>query len=128
MPKKKELVFPKTWEDFCKQTGRDPVKLPDVSAYDERDKKHAVADFKLTHMIRYVNADKVDHTNSSQTKYEIWWWITKDSSGSGLGLSYSRYANWDTITGCGPRFCFLNYDHMKQAAEDWIDLFKDLIL
>jgi len=125
----KKIKFPTKWEEFCKLTKRDPNALPDVSAYDDRDKKHALADFKLTHMIRYVNADKVDHTNSSQVKYEIWWWIVKDDTKpSGLGLSFNFCDYWGTATYCGPRFCFLSTADLKLAVEHWIDLFTDLIL
>jgi len=119
-------AFPDTWEDFCKQTGRDPNVLPDVSAYDDRDKKHVIAAFKLIPMIRHVNGEEVDHTNSSQDKYEIWWRVVKDKSRpSGLGLSYRFYVFWTTSTICGPRFCFLDYDTMRKAADKWIDLFCD---
>lgn len=122
-------TVPETWEEFCEKTGRDPNLLPDVSAYDEKDKKHPIAAFKLMHMIRYVNGEEVDHTNSDQVKYEIWWWIKKDKSRpSGLGLSSADCAHWATVTGCGPRFCFLDYSTMKEAAEKWIDLFCDMIL
>ncbi len=123
------VAFPETWEDFCAQTGRDPNLLPDVSAYDDRDKNHAVAEFKLTHMIRHVNVEEVDHTNSNQTKYEIWWLIKKDKSRpAGLGLSSDYCDGWSTLTLCGPRLCFLDYDTMRKAADKWIDLFCDLIL
>lgn len=118
--------IPETWEVFCEQTGRDPNLLPDVSAYDERDKKHATAAFKLVHMIRHVNGEEVDHTNSDQTKYEIWWRVIKDKNRpSGLGLSFGGYDDWAAATLCGPRFCFLDFDTMKEAAEKWINLFCD---
>ena len=121
--------IPETWEQFCEQTGRDPLLLPDTSVYDEADKKNAIAAFKLRHMIRHVNGEEVDHTNSNQYKYEIWWRIIKDKNRpSGLGLSFFDFVIWRTFTRCGPRFCFLDYDTMKEAAEKWIDLFCDMIL
>lgn len=127
--KTSEQAFPETWVQFCQQTGRDPNLIPDVSAYDDRDKKHAIAEFKLTHMIRHVNDDKVDHTNSDQWKYEIWWEIEKnDSKPSGLGLSYYHYDDWRTNTICGPRLCFLRVEDLKKASTLWLDLFEDLIL
>lgn len=125
----KENPIPETWEAFCEKTGRDPLLLPDTTAYDERDKKHAIAAFKLTHMIRHVNVDEVDHTNSDQDKYEIWWKIIKDKNRpTGLGLSCDGYDRWRTFTYCGPRLCFLDYDVMREAADKWIDLFCDYIL
>jgi hypothetical protein len=120
--------FPETWEQFCEQTGRDPLLLPDTSVYDEKDQKHALADFKLTHMIRHVNGEEVDHTNRNQDKYEIWWKIIDDKSRpSGLGLSCNDcfFDNWTTYTRCGPRLCFLDYNTMIKASKLWLDLFID---
>ncbi len=122
----KPQPFPETWEQYCEQAGRDPNLIPDVSVYDEKHKRHALADHKLTLMIAHVNGEEVDHTNSDQTKYEIWWRIIKDKSRpSGLGLSYAYYDGWVTATDCGPRLCFLDYNTMKKAADKWLDLFCD---
>lgn len=125
----KKTALPETWEEFCQQTGRDPLVLPDTTVYDERDKKHAVADFKLMHMIRHVNGEEVDHTNSGQIKYEIWWQvIKKEVSPSGLGLSFFGYDGWGTGTLCGPRLCFLDVPTLKWAAKAWLSLFEDYYL
>ena len=97
--------------------------------YDDRDKKHAIAEFKLIPMIRHLNGEEVDHTNSDQVKYEIWWKIVKDDSKpAGRGLSCHGYDTWVASTYCGPRLCFLNYEDMKWAAKEWLELFEDYIL
>lgn len=127
--KTSKQAFPKTWEEYCKQTGRDPKIIPDVSVYEDRDKKHAIADFKLTLMIRHINVDEVNYKYSGQTKREIWWDVVQDNSRpSGLGLSFYDCAYWHTTTYCGPRFAYLSVEAVEHAVKHWIDLLNDLIL
>src|ERR1035437_6938838 len=62
-----------TWEEICKHIGRDPNKLPDVSMYDEKHRKHAIADFKLTICAEVRNGGWVpDYSNNNQQKWYNW--------------------------------------------------------
>ena len=54
----------------------------------------------------------VDHSNSDQDKYEPRF-IYK----SGLGLSFTYYADWATATRCGPRLCYPSYDIMLHGIK-----------
>ncbi len=64
--------------------------------------------------IRVMNEGKVpDHSDSNQVKYEPRFY----DNGSGLGLSYGGYDDWDTTTYVGPRLCYLNKDNMMHGLK-----------
>ena len=54
----------------------------------------------------------VDHSNSSQDKYEPRFYHK-----SGLGLRCHGYDRWRTDTRCGPRLCYLSYDKMMHGLK-----------
>lgn len=124
------LKTPETWEEFCQQTGRDPLALPDTSMYEDKDKAQAIANFKLNLLLPYCCKERPDYTDRSKTKYEIWWEVIKDESRpSGLGLRYDGYGcdYWATDTNVGPRFGFANLKDLKHMATHFIELYIDLL-
>lgn len=125
----KKTKLPETWEEFCKQTGRDPKILPDVSVYDDRDKKNAIANFKLPLIIRHCNGRQLNYNDSDEIKYEIWWEVIADKDQpSGLGLSYHDCDGWYTLTTCGPRFAYASVEILKHMVKYFKELFEDLYL
>ena len=54
----------------------------------------------------------VDHSNSGQVKYEPRF-IYK----AGLGLRFVGYDYWNTVTYCGPRLCYLDYNVMLHGVK-----------
>lgn len=124
MPTEKK-VLPKTWEEFCKITNRDPKELPADAI-----SKRSIADFKLSTIILWCNKGILpDYTNYDQTKYEPWWELTKDESKpSGFGLSYGDCDCWGTHTSVGPRFAFLDSDDLRHVTKYFIADYEDLLL
>jgi hypothetical protein len=99
--KEKVLPLPTSWEEFCEQTGRNPLLLPDTSVYEENKKAQAIANFKLNLLIPYCNKKQL---TVGDRHYEIWWDMEQDATRpSGVGLRYHGYDLWYTITYCGPR-------------------------
>lgn len=86
------ITLPKTWSEFCKITKRDPKKLPDVSMYDKKHQKHAIADFKLTLIIEYCNEGWIpDYTNYNEYKYFPYFEVKADKKHlSGFSVSHLR--------------------------------------
>jgi len=122
-----KIKLPETWEEFCEATGRDPLRLPDTSVYEEKDKRQAISNFKMNLVIPYCNGKKLNYADRNEIKYEIWWDVVVDESQpSGLGLRYYYYGFWGTFTFCGPRFAFVSIAVAKHIAkyflQDMIDL------
>lgn len=77
------------------------------------DSKHETACRIIEAVIEILNdGEKVDYSNSDQTKYEPRFYHTP-----GLGLSYDVYVYWATSTICGPRLCYLKYDVMLHGIK-----------
>lgn len=128
--KAKKRVLPKTWEEYCKLAGSKAIELPDVSLLAETIGKRVIADFKLSAVILYCNGGVLaDFTNYSQWKYVPWWRVVIDANKpSGFGLSYLGYVRWYTFTYVGPRFAFLDSDHVGHVAKYFIEEYNNLIL
>lgn len=117
------LLFP-TWEAFCEATGRDPKDFGcEVTP-------RGISGYKLAAMILHCNGGKLpDYSDSSTWKYEPWWKIVKDKKKpSGLGLSYDDYGHWHTDTSVGPRFAFLETDHLEHMVEHFLEDYENWML
>lgn len=120
----KNQALPTSWEEFCKQTGRDPLALPDTSVYEEANKAQAIANFKLNLLIPHCNKKQITAT---ERHYEIWWEKVEDvSRPSGLGLRYDDCDDWRTGTNCGPRFAYVSPDVAKHMGKYFLDLLQDM--
>lgn len=115
----KQTALPKTWEAFCKQTGRDPKALPNTKGLDEKTKNRVLAVFILPLVIKHVNGDtQPDYTNSGQTKYEPLWVVNANKKNpSGVGLSYDGYGSWHTRTNVGPAFVFTSMPGLQHVTK-----------
>ena len=115
--------LPETWEEFCEQTGRDPLLLPDTSVYEENNKAQAIANFKLNLLIPYCNGKAID----PDEHYEIWWDLEEDKTRpSGLGLRSHGYDCWDASTNCGPRFAYVSPVIVKHMVKFFLGLLQDM--
>jgi len=122
--KEKVLPLPKSWEEFCEQTGRDPLLLPDTSVYEESNKAQAIANFKLNLLIPYCNKKPIP---ANDTHYEIWWDKVKDTSRpSGVGLRYYVFDHWATTTNGGPRFAYVSPEVGKHMVKYFLELLQDM--
>jgi len=116
----KKNKLPETWEEYCEQTGRDPLLLPDVSVYEEEDKEQAIANFKLNLLIPYCNGKKL---SINEPHYEIWWDLVEDDTRpTGLGLRCNYFDYWLTGTFCGPRFAYVSPIVGKHMVKYFMDL------
>jgi len=123
-----KIKLPESWEEFCQQTNRNPNALSDVSMYEEKHKRHAIADFKLTLVIEHCNGGPLDYKDGS-TKYEPWFQIISDpAKPSGLGLRFNGYDGWNANTICGPRFAFKTIKILLHVVKFFIEEYCDLHL
>jgi len=77
------------------------------------DAPHETAGRIIETVIEVLNEGvEVDHSDSDQTK-----WEPRFIYKAGLGLRFDLYAYWDTITGCGPRLCYLSYEKMIHGVK-----------
>ena len=115
----KQAALPKTWEAFCKQTGRDPKALPNTKGLDEKTKNRVLAVFILPLVIKHVNGDnQPDYTNSDQWKYEPRWVVNANKKNpSGVDLSYFDYDYWLAITFVGPAFVFTSVPGLQHVTK-----------
>lgn len=119
--------LPATWEELCAIAERDPLALPDVSAYPEKHRKHAIADFKLIIAAEVLNEGWTpDYNNDDEWKYFPYFEVeaSKDKP-SGFGLAYGDYDDWLTHTHVGSRLCYKSSALAKYAGETFIDIYKD---
>lgn len=124
----KTAILPKTWEAFCKQTGRDPKALPNTKGLDEKTKNRILAVFILPLVIKHVNGDdQPDYTNTDQWKYEPRWVVKASKKNpSGVGLSYVGYDLWLADTDVGPAFVFTSIPGLQHVTKHFIKYYEAL--
>lgn len=143
MPQYNQVVFKdvkdlKTWEDICLHLGKDPHDLPDVSKYNDKHKKHAIANFKLTIIAEVRNNGWIpDYSNSTQQKwYPYFQWKKGTSSSkmnpmsslrSGFVFCASSTGGGCTYSGVGGRLCFPTEQESDSFGKDFIELYNDLL-
>lgn len=128
MPNKKSIDDCNSWEDICEYSCRDPLKLPNVSMYDERHKKHAIADFKLTIINEVKRGDWIpNYDDANQKKWYPWFRKVSSGRSSGFVYSGSRCEYGDTYARLGSRFAFPTKEKAESAGKDFLELYNDLI-
>lgn len=80
--------------------------------------------FMLGEMIveAYHEGKVVDHTDSSQRKYEAWY----DGS-KGFAFGASGYGGWNSGTSCGSRLCWLDVGLMRDAHAKFPEVFRTIV-
>jgi len=116
--KGKDFESISTPEDACTRLG---IKLKDV--YHEKDTPDEIAYKILKVVVKAVNGKWTpDWDNTSQQK-----WFPVFNLSSGFGFSYSYYFGASTDTGVGSRLCFESEEKSDYVAQQFINLYKDLL-
>jgi hypothetical protein len=110
----------KTFEDACETEGIDPTDRkftqgdPDDIAYQ-----------KLKVIKRAINPKgwTADWNNSNQRKWSPWFYMDKP----GFRFYVAYYDITFTITSCGSRLCFSSEELATYAANQFLDIYKDLL-
>lgn len=113
----------KTFEDALSETGRPDV--PDFShvPYDMR--KRYIADYKLTVIAEALNEGWTpDWDNSDQYKYRPWFVMSPSS----FAFNFSYCDLSIAFAGGGSRLHFPTSELARYIAEQFLDLWKDLML
>ena len=114
-----ELV--KTFEDARKLTGRPDV--PDFSNLPTDMRKHFEAQYKMIVIAEALNEGWIpDLDNYNEYKYYPWF----EMSPSSFAFYDSRYVNAFAVAGCGSRLKFRTRELANYAAEQFIDIWKDI--
>lgn len=119
--------LPGTWEQVCAIAGKDPLVLPDVSAYAEKHRKHAIADFKLIIIAEVLNEGWTpDYTNYDEYKWFPYFDVDADKERkSGFGLSCHVCDYWLSHSTVGSRLCYKSRELAKYSGETFIEIHKD---
>lgn len=114
-----ELV--KTFEDARKLTGRPDV--PDFSNLPTDMRKHFEAQYKMIVIAEALNEGWIpDWDNYNEYKYYPWF----EMSPSSFAFDVSDYGTADAIAGSGSRLKFRTRELANYAAEQFIDIWKDI--
>jgi hypothetical protein len=115
------------WEKICKYINRDPNQLPDLYECDEIDKRHVIADFKLTICARVRNKEWVpDFSNSNQQRWYNWFIYDAVRGCFVFDVAHMIYGTTRTSTGVGVRLCFETKAKAELFARDFELLYNDL--
>jgi len=108
----------KTFELACEATKVDPA-----SVFNDKDLPDEIAYKKLKVITRAVNQGWVpDWNNTNQCKWWPWFNLS-----SGFGFSGSYFGFGHTLTDIGSRLCFESEEKSDFVANQFIDLYKDLL-
>jgi len=125
----KKTALPKTWEAFCKQTGRNPKLLPTIKGGTKKEVNRAIAGFILPLVIAHCNEGPLDYTDTSQWKYYPRWVVKANKKNpSGFGLSYHDYDIWNTDANCGPAFSFFSVKALLHVTKYFKKYYEHLYL
>lgn len=116
----------KSFEDACQHLGIEP-KLPEVDGLFPDHRKAVVAFYKLSTIISALNNGwKPDWNDYNQRK---WWnFFYVESNSAGFVYSHSYISPSNTYATIGSRLCFKSEELAEFAAENFIDLYNDLLL
>lgn len=116
----------KSFEDACRHLGIEP-KLPEVDGLFPNHRKAVVAFYKLSTIISALNNGwKPNWDDYSQRK---WWnFFYVEFGSASFVFSYSTTSPSFASAHSGSRLCFKNEELAKFAAENFIDLYNDLLL
>jgi hypothetical protein len=108
----------KTFEDACNK-----FKVHPDDVFTDRDSPDEIAYKKLKLIIRAINNGWTpDWNNSDQKKWSPWFYLS-----SGFGLSLSNFYYTHTTTDVGSRLCFESQEKCDYTANQFINLYKDLL-
>jgi len=114
----------KTFEDALKETGRPDV--PEFSDVPEDLRDYFKAQYKAIVITEALNEGwEADWEDENQEKY-ILWFLTK--SPSGFAFSAAHFSFTSPYAGNASRLCFKTRVLAKYAGEQFLDIWKDLIL
>lgn len=123
-----------SYEKACEVNKQDPNQKPIVDHLDKEEAADVINNFELKRIVRAVNKNddgtdwKVNYRDGSD-KYTMVFGvkITEDKP-SGVGFSFSGYGYWRTITCCGSRLEFRDYDRMKHVQNNFQPLLEKVYL
>jgi hypothetical protein len=96
-------------------------KLEDL--INPNDSKDVNAYRVIKEVIAVLNEEwKPDYSNSSQFKYEPYWYYK-----SGFGLSYDVYVIWNSRSDVGVRLCYRSREVLKHGVEILKDYYNDFL-
>ena len=116
--KQKEYESIKTFEDACKKFNVHPDDV-----FTDSDTPDEIAYKKLKLIIKAINNGWTPVWNDSNQ--EKWWpWFNLSS---GFGFSHSHYFYVNACTTVGSRLCFESKEKSDYTANQFINLYKDLL-
>ncbi len=105
-----------TWKQILKTIG---ITDDEFNAKCEGLEDHEIAYRQLVLIAKVLNGDwKADFKNKDQIKYIPYFYD------DGTGFSYGAYNYWTSGTSVGSRLCFKNFEVMKHAATEFIDIYR----
>jgi len=108
----------KTFKDVCEELNKDPE-----SFFSNGDTPDLVAYKKLKAIILCINEGWYpDWDDVNQKKWYPWFKLS-----SGFGFDDSDYGYTDAYTAVGSRLCFETKEKSDYVAQQFIDLYKDLL-
>lgn len=111
----------KTFEDALKETGRPDV--PDFSCLPSDMRKYFEAQYKMLVITEALNKGwKPDWDNDNEYKYYTWFTMSPSS----VAFNASNYDYSFAYAGSGSRLKFKTSELAKYAAEQFIDIWKDI--
>lgn len=142
---------------ICKKLDIDPASIPPIMSFEvacewlkhkpslpvvlgipKKHQAYIIADYKLITITEALNMDPVtkkswepDWSDSSQDKYQPYFWIKADKKRpSGFAFSSSDYVSWLTYSAVGSRLCLKSYDRWQfiTAVHEKLFLQRTLIL
>jgi hypothetical protein len=126
----------KTIDDAYKATNRSPFEMPQIPGLREEDLLHIKNHFDLEVVVEAINQEAnkgkrwiPDFTNSSEKKYELWYWIEpSDTDGAGFVFSSTFTDYGHTLTTVGSRLCYISREAANYCFTQFPELHKAQIL
>ena len=113
----------KTFEDAQKATGR--PNCPDFSNVPEDLKKYFEAQYKAVVIAEALNDGwNPNWDDSNEEKYFLWFWMSPSS----FAEDDTNWRSTSAYAGTGSRLCFRTRALAKYAGEQFIEIWKELML
>jgi hypothetical protein len=111
----------KTFEDACNELGIDPEHFVEIVGYMEP--KDELAYRKLKVIVKALNEGWEPNWNdSSERKWRPWFYL----DAPGFRFHGSDYVDSGSISAGGSRLCFKSEELCNYAAQQFLDIYKDL--
>lgn len=121
-----------TLEDAFTLLGRDRnaiVKVMELLPEDIREDH--ISDNDLDTLIEALNMEANDgkkwipNYSDDEPKYEPRFWMNdEEGEPAGSGFSFTHCVRWRTDSHAGSRRCFINYETMEYAIENFLEVYK----